>query len=193
MYGQRYLHSLLGNSCAGRQMRVNDGSMRFAGTIVSVDSLKLSMLRFNMAWCAYFDTASQQWKWWKEYLLLLPNFNEPMQLYGSGELQFTYRCGGSGTIFAPGHTYLPAGHVRNIPEAWERLYAQYSTLPLISEMAQQALLSCGTTLALMHTLTRESTVGDLLKLIPGHTMREQFLLSYIRWLTGNLNVHLKVY
>ena len=150
------------------------------------------IIRFASPWCAKMSGGG--WEKWDITSCFVAKDVQPQDI-GDGRVHFSMPFLGYCTLFPKGGSKLDPNKVKNLPKNWERLLAMYPDLTFSDTVAEKVLIekSWQCYLGILHELGPGATLRDLLRKFKFDASAEEFLWFYIEAVTGNKNVHEKVY
>ena len=150
---------------------------------------------FISAWCARLNSETMEWEKWNITSLFVSKEMVTPQDVGDGRVLFSMPFLGSCTIIPKSRDKLDAQKVKGLPNASERLLALYPRLPFDRNMARRVLIekSWPDQAEALSKLPVDATLRNLLAKFRHDSSAEEFLWHYIEAMTGEKDMHLKVY
>lgn len=154
-----------------------------------------NMIHFISPWCAKQNNEDGEWE---QYGTLgatkAASVNKTIispSDGGSGYVKFSIPHIGRFTIRPNNGHQIDPGKVKGLPKASERLLALYPELPFDCIVAQEAVVELQ--VDQLSPLPPDPTLRDFLAIYPQEASKEEFLWYYIERVTGERQVHFKVY
>ena len=178
------------NDLIGGNIQTIKGGIVFCGPIGKIEE-DGEFIRFTYPWCARMNGDK-----WEKHPVTTCSINKEVspQDIGNGRVYFSY-LSGSCTLFPRDHTNFDPNMVEGLPKAWERLLAMYPNLRFDRQIAYATLLAKGWIHVAAETLKLPEgcTLSDFLAKFKHDSSKEEFLWFYIEAVTGEKDVHNKVY
>ena len=158
------------------------------------------VIYFHSPWCARFNSETGEWEKWEDSdqtVSVNESFAKPVPAAVVGSFSFAMQLLGEYTIFPiTANMTIDSDNIKGLPKNYERLLALYPDLPAFDrQKAEEACRSRSMDLYLetLPGLPPEATLQDFLATFMFDGSCEEFLWAYISLVTGEQDVHKKVY
>lgn len=151
-------------------------------------------IRFTSPWTARLNPETGKWEKWHINTCSV-NKEVPPQDIGDGRIFFQMPFLGVCTIFPNGGSKLDTRKVEGLPQDSERFLALFPDLKFDREIALKVLVDKTFVRARAAFVEKpaDATLQDLLACFTADSSREEFLWHYVEAVTGEKDVHKKIY
>lgn len=153
------------------------------------------VIRFISPWCARQNPETGEWENWHITSSFVNKDMVTPQDIGEGRILLSLPFLGACTIFPKNGSRLETSRVKDLPKDSERFLALYPDLTFDRDVAGKVLIekSWPHQADALSTLPADATLTDLLATFRHDSQAEEFLWHYVVAVTGEKDVHRKVY
>jgi hypothetical protein len=185
---------LLNKSLIGGELESQEDGVVYRGPIAEIKD-EGDIILFNSPWCARINPDNGKWEMWNITSLHISKSMARPQDIGDGRIFFQMPFLGVCTIYPKGGSKLDTRKVEGLPKDSERFLALFPDLRFDRIIAETVLIekSFTGTYAAIKGKPADATLQDLLDCFKHDSQAEEFLWYYVEAVTGEENVHQKVY
>ena len=176
----------------GGDIESQEDGIAYRGPLIKIEEDR-DAIRFTTSWMARLNPTTGTWENWHITSWFVSKNEITPQDIREGRVFFTLPFLGVCTIFPKGGSKLEESKVRDLPDPWERLLALYPDLPVDLNAIKQTCELRSFSFDMFATMPDNATMREALFRFRNGSSREEFLWFYIEIVTGEENVHKKMY
>lgn len=185
---------LANKALIGGEIESQEDGRVYRGPLSNIEA-EGDSIRFTSPWTARMDPETGKWeKWHINTCSVSKEMSQPQDI-GDGRIFFMMPFLGPCTIFPNGGSRLDRCKVEGLPKDSERFLALFPDLRFDREIAEKVLIekTFVRARAAFAEKPADATLQDLLACFTADSSAEEFLWHYVEAVTGEKDVHHKVY
>ncbi|TSC70657.1 MAG: hypothetical protein CEO12_237 [Parcubacteria group bacterium Gr01-1014_46] len=185
---------LANKALIGGDIESQEDGVAYRGPIAEI-KVEGDSVRFNSPWCARMNPDTGEWEKWHITTSSVSKSMVQPQDIGDGRIFFQMPFLGVCTIFPNGGSKLDTRKVKGLPKDSERFLALFPDLRFDRAIAEKVLVEKSFSRAAESFKDKpaDATLQDLLGCFKHDSQAEEFLWHYVEAVTGEKEVHQKVY